>query len=138
MFLSDIANEHLEQLLDIERTRGLRRIQNHLLRAPNIISDILTSILEIEMEKSRTNNFFLERKREQQFLEDTPLYIFIERVRADRERFPAAETREIVLLCEGRRLKMTENLAVLVAGVLLADHDLVVTPEHLPFRINTW
>jgi hypothetical protein len=78
----------------------------------------LASILEIEIEKVRTNKFWVDQKREQQLLEETPLHIFIDRVRADIQLLPAAETREIVLLCEGRRLKLGENLAVLIAGVL--------------------
>jgi hypothetical protein len=52
MFLADIANEHLEKLLEIERTRGIRRLWNHLFKVSNIISDIFTAILRIEIEKS--------------------------------------------------------------------------------------
>ena len=117
MFLSENAHEYLQKLLEIERARGFQRLYRHLFTASSIINEILTAILEIEIEKSRSNKFFLERKREEQIFEETPLYIFIERVRSEQEIFPAAEIREIVLLSEGRRLKLTENLAFLVAGV---------------------
>jgi len=118
MFLSGAANEQLERLLQIERTKGVRRIRDQLTKSPRIISEILAAMLEIEIEKSRTNKVFLERQRDGQLLEGTPFYYFIEKVRAEQQTFPAAETKEIVLLCEGRRLKLTENLAVLIAGVL--------------------
>ena len=58
MFLSENADEHLEKLLEIERARGIRRIRKHLFSASNVISEILAAILQIEIEKSRSNNFF--------------------------------------------------------------------------------
>jgi hypothetical protein len=78
----------------------------------------LTSILNLEIEKSRGQRFLSDRQRESQLAGNTPLYIFIERQIADRIIYPAPEIREIVRLCEGRRLKLGENLAVLLAGVL--------------------
>ncbi len=118
MYLTEIANNHLSDLIDIEETRGLRRVYNQLFRAPTVISSILTSILNIEIEKSRANRFLAERQREKELAEDTPLYIFIERQIAGRGIYHPGETQEIVRLCEGRRLKLAENLAVLVAGLL--------------------
>ena len=91
IYLKDIANEHLERLLEIERTRGIWRLWNHLFRASNIINDILVAMLRIEIEKARANKFFVEQKREQQLLEETPLHLFIVRIREGQQIFPAAE-----------------------------------------------
>jgi hypothetical protein len=68
--LSASAHERLDGLLEIERARGIQRLYNHLFKASNIINEILTRILEIEIEKSRSNRFFLERRRATAFGEN--------------------------------------------------------------------
>lgn len=121
MVLSEDAAMQLQVLLDIENRRGFQRIYYQIRRSSRIISGMLTAMAKIEIEKARSNNAFLERTREGQLLEGTPFYIFIERVRAENAAFPLfppTEVRQIVLMFEGRRLKLTENLAVLAAGIL--------------------
>lgn len=118
IYISEEVNSELQKLQETERRSWLIRIFKQFFGASEIVRSIFTSLLDMQFEKSRTDKFFSEQSRDENLLNETPLYYFIERIRADYPVFPSVETRELVLLFESRRLKLTENRAVLVAGLL--------------------